>query len=240
MADPTERLEQRRGRALPVAHHLATGKALLIFAGAAAALLVAAVLLSALLTGNASPLTEAQPRPVPVAPAGPADAGEEAVLPDVPAEGPDGREAATAPTDTASPAASAPPRDERSTEPPASARGCPQPGVPGRDFPATAWEATGDLFAHVPPEEWYVSAWCATEAVAQSLGADGWQVSNWTDSRAVALLVVSGLEDDAVSAAEYEVEVARTERGWSLDPEYAAVRLWCSRGVDVNDSSRCV
>lgn len=240
MADPTERLEQRRGRVPTVARHLATGRALPLLISAAVTLVVAAVLLSALLTGNESPLTEAQPRPVPVAPAGPADAVEEAALPESPAEGPHGPRAATTPTDTAAPAAPAPPREERSIAPPVSARGCPQPGVPGRDVQATQWEATGDLFAHVPPEEWYVSAWCATEAVAQSLGADGWQVSNWSDSRAVALLVVSGLEDDAVFAAEYEVEVVRAAQGWSLDPEYAAVRFWCSRGVDEGDPSRCV
>ena len=181
------------------------------------------------------PVAAAEAEPAPVAATDPADApeGPGADLSPVHVQ-------SRAETRRAASSAESQDAPDQSTEESASVRGCPQPGVPGRDFPATDWQPTDDLYAHVHPEQWYISAWCAADAVAQSLGAGGWRISNWSDSFGVAVMVKSGLEDDSVFAVEYETRVVRTDRGWYVDPEHAMARYWCSRGVDVSDAFRCV
>lgn len=235
MSDPTERLDQPRGRLSALTGQLATNRLLQVLIAVVVLALVAVPFY--LFAGDEGPLSEGGPEREP---AEAVEAKDEEERRDPPADAQEPPATDAVPADTTSPDSSPQPQDPESSDEPSSPRGCPQPGVPGRDFPATEWQATGDMYVHVHPEQWYVSAWCATEAVAQSLDADGWRMRSWSDSRAAAVLVKSGLDDDSVFAVEYEVQAVRTERGWYLDPEQAAARYWCSRGVDETDPSRCV
>jgi hypothetical protein len=256
MSDSTERLEQGGGSVSALNERLATSRPLQLLIAAVALVTAAVVGYAAVNEAGVTGTEGSEPLPVATAdpadaPEGPVAAGEREPAPVATAdpEGAAGQPVgALPPVDVRShaeargAASSTAPQDApaRSAADPAPPRGCPQPGVPGRDFPATEWQSSDDLYAHVHPEQWYISAWCAADAVAQSLGADGWRVRNWSDSLAVAVIVKSGLGDDSVFAVEYEARVVRTGRGWYVDPEQTTARYWCSRGVDVSEPSRCV
>jgi hypothetical protein len=252
MSDSTEQLEQRTQGVSPVQEHLTSNRPLLLLIAVVVLVTAAAVGYAALTgaeesdregaseIGAAAEPSESPEEPVaegdaepPAAAVAPEDAAEAPVA-DAPPSIPQNR---TRDADASTAAQDAP---GQSAAEPDSTRGCPQPGMPGRDFPATEWQSSDDLYAHVHPEEWYISAWCATEAVAQSFGADGWRVSSWSDSDGVAVMVKTGLHDDSVSAVEYEARLVRTDRGWYVNPEQATARYWCGRGVDVSDPSQCV